>query len=158
MAPLQGDQGLHDAVRTAVMDGLVELKTDGLHLYKPGSPVYAAWDHLLPLLGLMLASLGVLLAAGLAFGLATMTVAMLAYIFGMRWWVCRQVHRRALDVALRNAYNWIMLWNYGGVAVIHRSGLERPCIAPDGDWREFAQRLSGIPSAEDSNARERPAS
>lgn len=154
MTAPQTDQELHAIVKEALMAGQVELKTDGLHLHKPGSPVYVAWDLLIPLLAMMVATLVVLLAGGLAAGLVAMTVTILAYIFGMRWWICRRVHRRALDAALGNAYNWIMLWNHGGVAVVHRSGLERPCIAPDGDWRAFAQRLSGAPYAQDPNVKE----
>ncbi len=137
------DQALHEALRIAILAGRVELATDGLHLHKPTSPVYVAWDHLGPLLALMLFSLLVLLFQGLGWGIAAMTVAILVYIFGMRWWVGQQVHRRTLDAMLRNAYNWTLVWEFGGVALIRR-GDAVPCVAPKGDWRAFARRLTDL--------------
>lgn len=137
------DQTLHDALRTAVLSGRLELKTDGLHLHKPDSPVYGAWDHLAPLLVMMTVSLLVLLLSGLALGLAAMTAAILLYIFGMRWWIDLRVQRRTLDAVLRNAHNWDLLWRYGGMALVRKGGFEKPCVAPNDDWRSFARGLIG---------------
>lgn len=136
------DWRLHDAIRIAVLAGRLEVKTDGLHLHKPDSPLYVAWDHLAPLLVLMVAALLVLLLGGLAMGLVAMTLAILAYIFGMRWWINVQIQRRALDAMLRNAHNWNVIWEYGGVALVLRGDFGPPCIAPACDWRIFARRIA----------------
>lgn len=136
------DQRLHEAVRIAILAGRMELKTDGLHLHKPTSPLYVAWDNLGPLLVLMTASLALLLLGGLAIGLGAMTLAILAYIFGMRWWIGLRIQRRALDAMLRNAYNWNLVWQYGGVALVLKGDFGAPCIAPGCDWRAFARRIA----------------
>lgn len=142
------DQKLHEALRLAILAGRVALKTDPLHLHKPDSPLYVSWDHLAPLLVLMGGSLAALLLGGLALGLAVMTLAILAYIFGIKWWIGLRVQRHALDAMLRNPYNWTTVWDYGGVAVVLRGEVEIACIAPGGDWRGFTRRMAEPASAE----------
>ncbi len=144
------DQRLHEAVRIAILAGRIEVKTDGLHLHKPDSPLYVSWDHLGPLLVLMVSALALLLLGGLVIGLAAMTLAILAYIFGMRWWIGVQIQRRALDAMLRNAYNWNLVWAYGGVALVLKGDFGPPCMAPTSDWRVLARRIAEpAPAADD---------
>lgn len=138
------EEQLHQLLRTSVIAKRVVIRTDGLHLSKPDSPVYHAWDQLGPLMALMVLAMTVMLFYGLAIGLGAMTVAILVYIFGMRAWVSMRIQQRVEDLGLRNAPAWKILWTYGGIALVRTDPLGTvPCVAPKGDWRAFMRRLDG---------------
>lgn len=138
----QQEELLHQSLRAAIITKRVVIRTDGLHLSRPDSPVYHAWDQLGPLMALMLLAMTVMLFYGIAIGLGAMTVAILVYIFGARAWVSLRVQRRVEDLGLRNAAAWKIVWKYGGVALVRTDPLGVvPCIAPTGDWRAFMRRL-----------------
>ena len=136
------EEQLHQALRAAVLSKKLVIRTDGLHLSKPDSPVYYAWDQLGPLMVLMVTAMVVMLFTGIAIGLGAMTVAILIYIFGMRGWVSFRVQQRVEDLGLRTVGAWRILWKYGGIALVRTDPLSMvPCIAPKGDWRAFMRRL-----------------
>lgn len=136
------EEQLHQALRAAFQTKKLAIRTDGLHLAKPDSPVYHAWDQLGPLMVLMVTAMAVMLLTGIAIGLGAMTVAILIYIFGMRGWVSFRIQQRIEDLGLRTVGAWKILWKYGGIALVRNDPLGTvPCVAPKGDWRAFMRRL-----------------
>jgi hypothetical protein len=136
------EEQLHQALREAFRTKRLLIRTDGLHLSRPDSPVYVAWDQLAPLMVLMLSAMTVMLFLGIAIGLGAMTAAILAFIFGMRPWVSYRIQGRVEDEGLRSVAAWKILWKYGGIALVRTDPLGVvPCIAPKGDWRAFMRRL-----------------
>ncbi|MDA8230206.1 MAG: hypothetical protein M0006_02585 [Magnetospirillum sp.] len=133
-------EDLHERIRAAVRAGRVEVFADPRVLDFHGSPVHSPWDHLVPLLALMLLALAVLLSAGMAFGIVAMTVGALAHLLSSRHVVAWAVKRRALAYLLESAAHWQALWQLGGLAVVLKGTDEPPCLAPLGDWRKFALR------------------
>lgn len=139
---LAQEEQLHRSLRLAFQTRKLFVRTDGLHLSKPDSPVYDAWDQLAPLMILMVTAMAIMLFTGIAIGLGAMTVAILIYIFGMRSWVSFRIQQRVEDLGLRTVGAWKILWKYGGIALVRNDPLGTvPCIAPGGDWRAFMRRL-----------------
>lgn len=136
----QEEAELHERVRAAVLTRQVEIYTDQRMLDFQGSPVHHAWDHLLPLMILMLLALAVLLATGVAFGIVAMTLGALAHLLGIKHYVAWRIRARSIAYMLESAAHWNHLWQLGGIALYFPGGTEPPCLAPRGDWRKFARR------------------
>lgn len=136
----QEEVDLHERVRAAVLTKQVEIYTDQRMLDFQGSPVHNAWDHLMPLMVLMLLALAVLLATGVAFGIVAMTLGALAHLLGIKHFIAWRIRARAVNYMLASAAHWNHLWQLGGVALYIPGGTEPPCMAPRSDWRKFARR------------------
>lgn len=134
------EEELHERLRAAMLSGRVEVYTDQRMLDFQGSPVHNSWDHLLPLLALMLLALAVLLATGVAVGIVAMTLGALAHLLGIKHFVAWRVRARARDYMLESAAHLQQLWHLGGIALVVVGGNEPPCLAPRGEWRKFVQR------------------
>lgn len=146
----QEEAELHERVRAAVLTRQVEIYTDQRMLDFQGSPVHRAWDHLMPLMVLMLLALVVLLATGVAFGIVAMTLGALAHLLGIKHFVAWRIRSRAIAYMLESAAHWNHLWQLGGVALYVPGGTEPPCLAPRGDWRKYTLRnlAEGVAPAE----------
>ena len=138
---------LHEQIRTAVTAGRVRIVADARVLDFDGSPVHQPWDHLTPLLVLMVLALVILLAAGVAVGIVAMTVGALIHLTGTRYLVAWRLERRTVEFMLASLDNWQRLWQLGGIAVVFAGSGELPCYAPMGDWRKFARRHLGAEAA-----------
>lgn len=136
----QEEAELHERVRAAVLTKQVEIYTDQRMLDFQGSPVHNVWDHLLPLMVLMLLALAILLATGVAFGIVAMTIGALAHLLGIKYYVAWRIRARAITYMLASAAHWNHLWQLGGVALYIPGGTEPPCMAPRSDWRKFVLR------------------
>lgn len=136
----QEDDELHQRLCEAVHARRVEVYTDQRMLDFQGSPLHNAWDHLAPLLGLMLLALAVLLATGVALGIVAMTIGALGHLLGIKHFVAWRIRVRARDYLLRGTAHLNQLWQMGGLALVVMGGAEPPCLAPRGDWRKFVRR------------------
>jgi len=131
---------MHEQIRAAVKAGRVKIYADANALAFEGSPVHSPWDHLAPLLALMVLALMVLLAAGVAYGIVAMTVGALLHLVCGRYYVAWRLHQRVEAHLLHSFAQWQALWDQGGVAMVLVDSTEAPCLAPLGDWRKFARR------------------
>lgn len=136
----------HDRIRNAVTAGRVRLFADPRVLDYPGSPVHQPLDHLAPLLGLMTLAMVILLVAGVAVGLVSMTVGVLIHFLTNRYFLAWRLRRRVTTFLLASPAHWQALWRLGGIALVLVGTDEPPCLAPLGNWRKFALRnLAGDP-------------
>jgi hypothetical protein len=134
------DFELHDRLRIAVLNNRVQLFTDAGVLDRSGSPVHSPWDHLVPLLGLMLLALVILLATGVAGGIVAMTLGALLHLTCNRYLVAWRLKQRTAAFMLESVAHWQAVWQLGGVAAVLAGTNEPACFAPLGDWRKFARR------------------
>lgn len=134
------DEELHQRLRAAILGRRIEVYTDQRMLDFQGSPVHNGWDHLLPLLVLMLLALAVLLATGVAVGIVAMTLGALAHLLGIKHFLAWRIRLRAKDYLLESAAHLDQVWHLGGVALVVLNSSEPPCVAPRGDWRRFVRR------------------
>jgi hypothetical protein len=134
---------LHEQIRAAVAAGRVGIVADARVLDFEGSPVHQPWDHLTPLLVLMVLALVILLAAGVAIGIVAMTIGALIHLTGTRYLVAWRLERRTVAFMLSSLDHWQTMWQLGGIAVVFTGSGELPCYAPMGDWRKFARRHLG---------------
>lgn len=133
------DESLHAALCAALDARRIELVTDPVVLAHARSPLFSEWDNLAPLLGLMLASLGVLLFGGLAWGIAAMAGSVLVLLFGLRHWAGLRIRSRA-EAAVRAAPHLLdEVWRHGGLALVLRGIRGESCLAPGSDWRRFVR-------------------
>lgn len=134
------EEELHERLRAAVLARQVEVYTDQRMLDFRESPVHNAWDHLAPLLVLMLLALAILLATGVAVGIVAMTLGALGHLLGIKHFVAWRIRARAKHYMLASAAHLNHLWQLGGVALVVMGSSEPPCLAPRGDWRKFVRR------------------
>ena len=135
---------LHDQIRSAVAAGRVSIVADARVLDFDGSPVHQPWDHLTPLLALMVLALIILLAAGVAVGIVAMTIGALIHLLGTRHLVAWRLQQRTVAKMMEGLESWQALWQLGGIALVCVGSGEVPCYAPMGDWRKFARRHLGV--------------
>ena len=141
------DVQLHDRLRIAVLNNRVQLFTDARVLDRADSPVHSPWDHLVPLLALMLLALVILLATGVAFGIIAMTLGALLHLTCNRYLVAWRLKQRTAEFMMESVAHWQAVWQLGGVAAVLVGTNEPACFAPLGDWRKFARR--NLPSGEE---------
>ncbi len=134
-------EGLHARVVTALHSGRADLVADARMLDHGGSPVHSPWDHLLPLLGLMMTAMIILLAAGMAFGVVAMFLGAIIHLLFTRYYVAWRIQNRTQVFMVQSLAHWQAVWDHGGVALVVRGGGEKPCFAPTGDWKKFVRRL-----------------
>ena len=130
---------LHVALRAAMVAGRVDVRTDFARLHHYGSPVYNVWDHLLPLLLLSTASMGLLLFFGIELGLIAMVMAVLFQLFGLRFVIESILHKRAVMMLRRNLRTFSIMWQWGGVTLVLHDLFDITCPAPRADWRAFTR-------------------
>jgi hypothetical protein len=134
-------EALHDRVVAAVHSGRADLVTDARMLDHGGSPVHSPWDHLVPLLGLMMTAMIILLAAGMAFGVVAMFLGAVIHLLFTRYYVAWRIQHRTLAFVMQSLAHWQAVWDNGGVALVVKGSGEKPCFAPTGDWKKFVRRL-----------------
>ena len=132
---------LHKRLMLALRAAKVDLVTDARMLDHSGSPVHSPWDHLAPLLGLMLLALVILLSAGMAFGIVAMFFCAIIHLMGNRYYVAWRIQQRTNQFVQYSAAHWQTVWDAGGLAIVVKGSGELPCFAPTGDWRKFVRRL-----------------
>ncbi|CAA7617527.1 conserved hypothetical protein [Magnetospirillum sp. LM-5] len=136
----QEEADLHERLRAAVLTRQVEIYTDQRMLDFQGSPVHNSWDHIVPLMALMLLALAILLATGVAIGIVAMTIGALIHLLGIKYFIAWRIRARTTLYVLQSAAHWNQIWTMGGMAILFRGGAEPPCYAPRGDWRKFVRR------------------
>jgi len=137
------DDGLHGKLRDGLTSGRIQLYTDSRMIDFDGSPVHCHWDHLLPLTGLMTLALGILLAGGLVVGIIAMTLFVMVYLLGNRYYVDWRLRSRTVAYLCQDVAHLQALWRLGGIALVVPGAGEPPCVAPKGDWRKFIRRHFG---------------
>jgi hypothetical protein len=139
---------LHDRLMAALVAGKVDLVTDARMLDHSGSPVHSPWDHIGPLLGLMLLAMVILLSAGMAFGIVAMFFCAIIHLMGNRYYVAWRIQQRTLVFVQYSLAHWKAVWEAGGLAIVVKGSGEVPCFAPTGDWRKFVRRLIPVEGAQ----------
>lgn len=137
---LREDEELHERLCRAVATRRMEIYTDQRMLDFQGSPVHNGWDHLAPLLILMVLALAILLATGVAIGIVAMTFGALAHLLGIKHFVAWRIRARTKAYMMQSVGHFQQVWDLGGIAVVMLGGNEPPCLAPRGDWRKFVRR------------------
>jgi hypothetical protein len=148
-APRETDESLFDRLRAAMNAGQVSLRLDFKRLRQGDSPVANQADGNVWFI-----------ASGAAVALAWLATGKLTHIPGWmvggpvllaaialhfkvaRPYVSRRIEKRVYDTGIKDIANWRKLWRFGGVAVVRTDGsAPAECVAPDGNWFEFARRL-----------------
>jgi len=137
------DDGLHEKLRGGLTAGRIQLYTDPRMIDFDGSPVHCHWDHLLPLTGLMTLALVILLAGGIVVGIIAMTLFVMVYLLGNRYYVAWRLRTRTVAYLCQDVAHLQALWRLGGIALVVPGTGEPPCVAPKGDWRKFIRRHFG---------------
>ena len=132
---------LYKRLMVALRAGRVDLVTDARMLDHTGSPVHSPWDHLAPLLGLMILAMIILLSAGMAFGIVAMFFCAIIHLLGNRYFVAWRIQERTYLFVQYSVNHWQAVWEAGGLAIVVKGSGELPCFAPTGDWRKFVRRL-----------------
>lgn len=134
-------QELYQRLVAAIQSGRVDLVTDARMLDHSGSPVHSPWDHLAPLLGLMLLAMVILLGLGMAFGIVAMFFCAIIHLLGNRYFVAWRIQQRTIHFVQYSIAHWQAVWDAGGLAIVVKGSGELPCFAPTGDWKKFVRRL-----------------
>lgn len=102
------------------------------------SPVYNPWEHLVPLLFLILVSLAILIFEGVLAGTIALVMTAAVYVALIRPFVADRVRTRATALCMYNRRNFNILWDMGGVAITMADRPDLGCTAP-ADWRIFVR-------------------
>jgi hypothetical protein len=134
------DHQLFEALKKAYDDGNIHVATNFSILNQPGSPVYSAFDNIIPLLIMVIASLGIMLLFKLIVGIFVMIGAVLVHLFAVRPFVAHHMHNRLVEILFASPDHWKAMWKYGGFTIGVHDKDNALCVAPSGDWRVFADK------------------
>lgn len=137
-ARLNVDERRHRAMRRAHKAGVVRFKLDLFRLNQPRSLVYSPWENVIPLVILVLISLGILLM-DMMMGTIALLMSVLVYIFAIRPFVAARVHDRTIKMMMLNLHNFQILWDQGGIMIELTEQPEIAILAPRGSWRDFVK-------------------
>jgi protein-S-isoprenylcysteine O-methyltransferase Ste14 len=135
----------HSAIMRAYAEKRLQIHLDVRHLARPGSPAHEPLDVFVPLLILMPSSLTLLFAFGMLVWIVGLSGVLLFQIFAAPLFLAWRTRRRVVQ-ALPQGRNFVLLWDYGGLALVLDDQPEHPCVAPTGNWREFATRYLNDPA------------
>jgi len=134
------DRALYARLVESYQADRISIFVDFDRLNHPRSPIWNAWENVVPLLIMLTASLAVMFAVDLLLGTAVMVLSVFVYLFVIRPWISQRVYRRAIDAATDNLHNWNILWKLGGLVVTLNYMNKTRCVSPEGDWRAFVTR------------------
>ncbi|MBK1663210.1 hypothetical protein CKO38_09840 [Rhodospirillum rubrum] len=137
---LERDRALHERMRVAHDNGLITFYTNFHHLNRGGSPVFSVTDNMVPLLSLLLISVGLLFVSIFA-GLGALIFTSIAYLFLLRPWIARRLRERTIRKMMESPHNWTVLWQFGGIVITLASNPRIGCAAPGSDWRAIARNF-----------------
>ena len=126
------------ALQRACQSGRVLIYTDPKIIGKPGTPSYSVTDVYAPPLILFAASITLLAAFGLLEWIVGMILAVGVWAFVQPPIVRWRADRRARRVVLASVEGLKISWAIGGLALVLKDWPDRNCVAPWGNWRDFA--------------------
>lgn len=107
----------------------------------PHSPLSVAPIETQAVFAVALPPFAVWYLAGGLYALGTFVALAGLYWFVARHWMNRLMHKKAVRYIRENPDSWAKSWAFGGMVLTPADGTP-PCVAPDGSWRELAQKLS----------------
>lgn len=135
------ETALHQTIRDAHAAGRVTLEVNYAAVNNSASPSFRTTDIVVPWFVAAAVSWYVWSAHGLLAGAALFVALAGGIVVGLRPWNRRRAEERTRDMALAKLEHWDKFWRLGGLA-LRRCDDDAVCVAPNGDWRDFARRLA----------------
>lgn len=130
------DAALHAAIARAHAAGAVQIAIDPAVFRRSQAPGFRTTDIVVPPFVIVVLCAYLLAYQGPAAAAAGLAGGLLFWWFVVRPWNRRRAEERVRGLALARLEDWTRLWAMGGIAL--RKG-EATCVAPGGDWRDFAR-------------------
>lgn len=133
----RADKMTFHALQKAVELDKLRIYLDYGRINRPGSPVYNAWECLLPILIPVLIGLMLIICAGVLFGLLFIAAMVVVYSTYFKKKIYRKVIERTKQYLVSNYENCEKLWLFGGLVLVNAENKKIGCVSPEGDWKEF---------------------
>lgn len=133
----RADKMTFHALQKAVELDKLRIYLDYGRINRPGSPVYDAWECLLPILIPVLIGLMLIICAGVLFGLLFIAAMVVVYSTYFKKKIYRKVIERTKQYLVSNYENCEKLWLFGGLVLVNAENKKIGCVSPEGDWKEF---------------------
>lgn len=138
--PSKADLLIYKALNKAIEKDQLRIYLDYGKINRPGSPVYDAWENLLPVLTPVLTGLILILSVSIIFGLSFMIAMIMIYTAYFKKKVDRCLIQRTKDYFTSSYDNCVKLWEFGGIVLVNAQDKKSGCVSPEGDWKEFVVR------------------
>ncbi len=136
--PNRAEEMAYHALKKAVEENKLHLCLVESKINRPNSPVYNPWEVLLPALLPVILGLILILAVGPIFGLVFMIAAIMVSANLVKKKLDTKLLDRTRSYLLSGYDNFCQLWEFGGIVLVNAENKKIGCLAPDGDWKEFA--------------------
>lgn len=133
----RADKLTFHALQKAVELDKLRIYLDYGRINRPGSPVYDAWECLLPILIPVLIGLMLVICAGVIFGLLFIAAMVVVYSTYFKKKIYRKVIERTKHYLVSGYDNCEKLWEFGGLVLVNAENKKIGCVSPEGDWKEF---------------------
>lgn len=133
----RADKLTFHALQKAVELDKLRIYLDYGKINRPGSPVYNAWECLLPILIPILIGLMLIISAGILFGLLFIAIMTIVYSTYFKKKNYRKVIERTKSHLVSSYENCENLWKFGGLVLVNAENKKIGCVSPEGDWKEF---------------------
>ena len=138
--PSKADLLIYKALNKAIEKNQLLLYLDYTKINRPGSPVYDAWENLLPILTPIITGLILILTVSIIFGLLFMIAMILVYTYYFKKQVDHALVQRTQNYFSSGYNNCVDLWKLGGIVLVNAQDKRLGCVSPEGDWKEFVVR------------------
>ena len=131
------DGMIFKALQKAVSNDKLRIYLDYGKVNRPNSPIYNAWESLLPILIPLLIGVFMILSIGVLFGLLFIIGMIIVYTTYFKKKLYMRVIERTKAHLTTNITLCQDLWNFGGIVLVSTEDNKNGCVSPDGDWKEF---------------------
>lgn len=135
--PSRADKLTFHALQKAVEQNKLRIYLDYGRINRPGSPIYDAWECLLPILVPVLIGLLLIISTGIIFGLLFIAAMIVVYSTYFKKKIERKVIERTKSYLVSGYENCEKLWEFGGLVMVNAENKKIGCVSPDGDWKDF---------------------
>lgn len=135
--PNKADALVFKALQRAVEQDRLRIYLDYSKINRPQSPVYDAWECLLPVLVPVIIGLLLIISVGVLFGLLFIVVMILVYSTYIKKRMHRILVERTKKFMVDSYDNCCDLWEFGGIVLVNSLNKKIGCVSPEGDWKDF---------------------
>lgn len=137
--PTRQDLLIFQGFQRAVVEKKALIKVNFKHLNRFKSPFFNPWENVLPLLAVLMISLGLMIFDSLVVGTAVLLVFAIGFAFLMPYFLEPFMHNRVVNRIVPRIEKFLIAWRYGGITIVLAADPHYTCKAPYGDWRHFIE-------------------
>lgn len=133
------EQLVFQGLQKALAEEKALIRIDYKRLNRKNSPFFNAWENVIPLVIILLVSLGLMITDNMVVGMAMMVFLVFMYVIFMPFILKPVMYGRVVRRIVPRIERFIIAWRYGGITLVLAADEQLICKSPFGDWCAFTK-------------------